>query len=289
MLCETVEACLWVTGTTKDGQHIKVLGRKPTYTYRRALEADIKAKGEKLVHAFNPAADSSFDQKNNYAVGLIYLGRTDEAIQLLEKLEKEEPGSYFAAANLGTAYELSGRNSEALRWIQESIRRNTNSHYGTEWVHVKILEAKVQHEKDPAYFDTHSVIGIDPNQAKSWESEFTIAGQKRTVHQICEAIDYQLLERLQFVRGKDPGVASLLFDRALLEAAAQTLESAAEVLNVAADFGYPRSRIDPLLAQYSRTIAHARVRQIIFWVSLAITAVALLVYAHRRSRRRAAA
>jgi hypothetical protein len=35
------------------------------------------------------------------------------------------------------------------------------------------------------------------------------------VEEITRAIDYQLVERLKFVKGKDPSVASLLFDYAI--------------------------------------------------------------------------
>jgi len=49
--------------------------------------------------------------------------------------------------DLGTAYELAGKNEPALRWIREGLRRNPNSHKGTEWLHVKILEAKIEQEK----------------------------------------------------------------------------------------------------------------------------------------------
>ncbi len=68
-----------------------------------------------------------FTNRNDYAVALVYLGRYDEAISLLQRLEKETPGHYATAANLGTAYELSGNNELALKWIKEGIRRNPRS------------------------------------------------------------------------------------------------------------------------------------------------------------------
>jgi hypothetical protein len=52
------------------------------------------------------------------------------------------------AANLGTALELLGNKEEALHWIREGIRRNPQSHEGTEWLHAKILEAKIAAQKD---------------------------------------------------------------------------------------------------------------------------------------------
>ena len=61
----------------------------------------------------------SFEDRNDYAVALMYLGHNQEAVALLEKLEAEQPGKYFVAANLGTACELSGKNAEAIDVLDE--------------------------------------------------------------------------------------------------------------------------------------------------------------------------
>ena len=82
---------------------------------------------------------------------------------------------------------------------------------------------------------------------------------------ITTALDYQLVERLKFVKGKDPSVASLLFDYAALEAALNTLESAKSLLEMAAEYGYPSDRITPLLARYTWTIRWGLVRQTLSW------------------------
>ena len=96
----------------------------------------------------------NFDDRNDYAVDLMYLGRAAEAVALLQKLDSER-GDYAVAANLGTAHELAGQNREAKKWIEEAIRRNPDSHHGTEWLHAEILESKIQQENNPAYFKDH--------------------------------------------------------------------------------------------------------------------------------------
>ena len=93
-------------------------------------------------------SSTNFTDRSDYAVALMYLGRHQEAVTLLHQLEAERPGEYFVAGNLGTAYELTGKNEEALRWIREAIRRNPAAHEGTEWLHAKILEAKIAQQKD---------------------------------------------------------------------------------------------------------------------------------------------
>ena len=84
-----------------------------------------------------------------------------EAIELLEELEKKSPGQYAVAANLGTAYELNGDNRKALEWIKKGVERNPESHFGTEWLHVKILEAKIAIEQNPEWLSNHSVLETD--------------------------------------------------------------------------------------------------------------------------------
>ena len=58
-------------------------------------------------------------------------------------LERRYPGHHETAANLGTALELAGHDAPALQWIRIGIRRNADEHYGSEWLHVRILEAKI--------------------------------------------------------------------------------------------------------------------------------------------------
>src|SRR4029077_1629809 len=126
-----------------------------------------------------------FNERSDYAVSLVYVGKTKEAVELLQSLEKEQPGTYIVAANLGTALELLGNNEEALHWIREGIRRNPQSHEGTEWLHAKIIEAKIAQEKDPNYFKSHSVLELDPKEASR---AMTIHGQTFSPKEVGKAI-----------------------------------------------------------------------------------------------------
>ena len=197
------------------------------------------------------ANSTSFNGRSDYAVSLVYIGKTKEAVELLETLEKEKPGAYVVAANLGTALELLGNNEEALHWIREGIRRNPQSHEGTEWLHAKIIEAKIAQEKDADYFKKHSVLELDPAHASS---SMTIDDRIFSPQEVGEAIQYQLQERLQFVKPPDPAVASLLFDYAAIEAATNILESAQGLLKMAAEYGYPAERVDAQIKEYDHKI-----------------------------------
>jgi tetratricopeptide (TPR) repeat protein len=93
-----------------------------------------------------PKLSSRADPQDK-AVVTILSGDHQRGIAILLELEHAQPGDYNTAANLGTAYELAGENEQALTWIKEGLKRNPNSHRGTEWLHVLILQAKLEEER----------------------------------------------------------------------------------------------------------------------------------------------
>lgn len=147
---------------------------------------------------------------NNLAVALVHLGNVREAIKILEDLEKSTPNFYATASNLGTAYELSDDNQKALEWIKKAISRDNQSHFGTEWLHVKILEAKIAAEKDSDWIKNHSVLGVNLDTEQNLPTDHL--GQKKTFSEVEDALLYQLHERLEFVNPPEPIVGDLLSD-----------------------------------------------------------------------------
>ena len=244
---------------------------------RRALSRDLQEDGVKMEAELR--GSTNFNDRSDYSIALMYLGRSKEAVELLQALEKEQPGQYFIAANLGTAYELTGNNDEAARWIAEDIRRNPESHEGTEWLHLKILEAKIAQQKDPDYFKKHSVLDLKPEDIASGTVKVT---EKLHPEELATALQHQLTERLQFVKPPDPAVASLLFDYAAIEAGTKTLESAERILRMAVDYGYPSDKVQPLLELYDRRIVWRKVKQDGFYVLLAVGAIGLLVFLYKK-------
>src|SRR5437868_417932 len=109
--------CIQRFGTAADGsrarEHIDV-SYQVHKALRESMAADLPKEGARWEALFR--GKTSFPARNDYAVALIYLGRPLDAIPLLEALEKEKPGQYETAANLGTAFELADKNKEALHW-----------------------------------------------------------------------------------------------------------------------------------------------------------------------------
>ncbi len=165
----------------------------------------------------------------------VFAGRHALAVQRFMEAERAAPGRYSVAANLGTAQELNGQNEAALRWIREAIRRNPLSHEGTEWVHVAILEAKVRRERSPgAPFTPLIPLPADFEAG----TQVTILDAKRRVSEIKHAIQYQLRERMKFVKPHDPYVADLLFTLSVIDGRLYGPESAYEYLRLAERYGY---------------------------------------------------
>jgi hypothetical protein len=141
----------------------------------------------------------TLENTNDLAVGLVLSGNMDKGIQILRELESSKPGNAVVAANLGTALELSGADAEALQWIGESVRRDPKEHYGSEWVHVKILEAKLALKQDPDWLATHSVLGWRLGEPPLRDEK----NRPRRNEAIVAALQYQLKERTVFVSPPD--------------------------------------------------------------------------------------
>lgn len=164
------------------------------------------------------AKNPSIEVTNDLAVANIMAGHYDSAINLLMGLEKSHPGLSRTASNLGTALELSGKNKDALHWIKEGIARNPQDHEGTEWLHVKILEAKIALAKDPTWLQEKNVLGVsfgtEPRPKIPPSLPIDQFGKSYSLEEVERAINYQLSERLKFVSAPDPLVGDIYFSRA---------------------------------------------------------------------------
>lgn len=202
------------------------------------------------------AAGGDYRVKNDLATALAHTGDAAEAVTLLEQIEAEKPGLYVTAANLGTAYELAGNNEKALEWIRKGIERNARAHQGTEWLHVRILEAKLALRDDPMWLESNSIVG----QRKKYGGVEVYAvgnrGEKLSLEQIKGALVYQLHERLQFVNPPDAIVGELLLDLGtLLGHEPSGLGGAYDVFKLAAEYFGDLPNVDSL-----RLNAHTHLR-----------------------------
>jgi len=218
-------SCGWVNGTTLDGKWRAQSGLHRSLDIHN-LKDHIKYSPRDRHDFF--LENSSVEENEDNLAKAVYLmldGKYQASIDKLHIEEEKEGNRYEVAANLGTAYELLGDNINALKWIKEGVKRNPNSHYRTEWLHVKILETKFILEKDPDYLKTHHVL--DTNEVEYRYFEFN------------QALLHQLRERMLFVKPQDPIVADLLYSYALANAYNNgLLEYSMEALELSKLYGY---------------------------------------------------
>ncbi len=180
--------------------------------------------------------DVAYQHESNKALELVHEKKFAEAIAIFEQIEKEHPGEYIIASNLGTAYELNGEPAKALHWIQEGIRRNPDSHYGSEWVHVKILEAKLAMLQDSRWLEKHSVLDLDFGSGEAPAMPVSLADSKDKQKKTFNSLEYQVEERFPFTSAPDPIFASLLFDLGNLAAFEMTVEHSVAIQKLALTF-----------------------------------------------------
>lgn len=239
MLPTLLFSCLWIDGTTIDGKHTYAGGRD--YFFITRLKHDINSsspsiKLKEIIEKHKDKKSSPNEKKEFNAVVSMLKGDYNISINSLLELNKMEPNRYSIASNLGTAYELNKDPKEALKWISEGIKRDPNSHYGTEWLHVLILKTKLKLQKEPNYLNKHHIITL-PDKFKLTDS---VIIDKKTIpiKKIKKALLYQLEERIVFVKPKNSIVADLLYTLARIEAQTSNVEQGIKLLKLSKEYGF---------------------------------------------------
>lgn len=194
---------------------------------------------KKSLERYN--SEPSFNSGINHSANLLRHNQPQEALKLLQTLNTLYPDEYKIATNMGTAYELLGNNVAALKWIKQGISLNPQSHHGSEWVHVKILEAKLASKGDQRWFEQSSILGLpfrkEGLMAKHVIFPNTNAGKPASLLNIIDHVGLQLKERMSLVPPQDPVVANLLFDLSYLLALQKSYENAADISLLSSLYG----------------------------------------------------
>lgn len=278
LLPSTMFACLWVDGTTIDGHLKQVSGYGAVERLRQAMS--VNPREETASKRFGRSKTEK-QSREAEAVDKVFSGDLNAAIAMLKKLEEKMPMQYSTAANLGTAYELSGDNVSALKWITDAMRLNPDSHDGTEWVHALILEAKIEGAKHPEHPIAARLLEV-PERMNA-DTQIQVRGNSYSAEEIRHALLHQLNERLVFVKPKDPYVADLLYSYALIEANLSSVEAGLGLLKLAGEYGFAdEALLSRRQQQFQSLVKNARLKS---WgkTTLYISGVMLfLYYCYRR-------
>lgn len=250
--------CLWYQGTTIDGRlgihNVNIPGSP------KALSLAIKMKPaneEVLFKAHEYAPANPVAKKNDKAVQVLLRGDATKAVNMLNNIERENPGHYFTAANLGTAYELAGDDENALKWIKEGIRRDPDSHMSTEWLHVRILEAKIQLKAETDWLTSRTITGADYGETRREGYYIETSQGNMNSQQIWNSLYRQLSVRILFVKPQDRVVAQLLKELALCEAQLGILENADGYARLAVHYGLPIEELKNTVLNWREIIKSA--------------------------------
>lgn len=249
LCCSSALACVNAIGTDHDGRRFQAgweVGHDLVASINTSATRDHWLGRASAVVA-NARSKPDLATLTELGIVLMYQGRHASAIRLFLAIERRYPGHPETAANLGTALELAGHDAVALRWIRLGIRRNADEHWGTEWLHARILEAKIAAARDPTYLERHSVAGLAfektlvPSLPRSLPRGNT--GVPVRPWDLHVALGYQLQERTGFVKPRDAVVANLLHDWATLNLAAGPIENADVLYDLAVTYGAPRDAL----------------------------------------------
>lgn len=175
--------------------------------------------------------DKKIDDYSDYGVYLIYLGRYNEAKEVYQRIESTHPGRYSTAANIGTLYELLGQNDSALYWIKKAIQIDPSSHMESEWLHAKILEAKINGDRS-----VNSQFLIGTTFGSDVKPQTTLS--ENDLKKLRQAIYYQLYERISFIKPEDKIVGLLLFELGNITALTHDVTSALRIYDKAVEYGF---------------------------------------------------
>jgi len=168
------------------------------------IEARLKNLQKKLT-----TGNYSYQNISDYGAYLLMSGKFGDGLILFRELIKKHPDIYAICANTAVAFELNGNIDSALYWQNQARALNPYAHGGSEWIHLKILEARKQLQSDPDWCLTNNVTGI---------TELIKQHYREGLHEIKGGGEYfghfidQLNERLPFTYAEDKVMGKLLFE-----------------------------------------------------------------------------
>ncbi|MCW3102841.1 MAG: tetratricopeptide repeat protein [Bacteroidetes bacterium] len=181
---------------------------------------------------------NGWEYLNEVAVCDIFTGDYIAAKKKLFRAIAIEGLNYRISANLGVLYELTGNNDSAYYYTKKAYELDHLSHNGSEWIHLKILEAEIKEAQSPGWLRTHQILNVD--------TALSIEQYNRMIYQL----NFQLHERILLVKPQNIFVADLLITLGKLNELTYAYQSAVESYRLAGEYD-PRIKAccDSMVAQ----------------------------------------
>lgn len=209
--------------------------------------ANLELALKNLLSKKNETEEDQFSTENSIAVTYIKLGKLKEAEEILLQLLKKRPNNYSVTINLGTLYELQGKNTEALNFIKKAVLIDPGSHGGSEWFHIKILEYKLKNI---------------PDDKIEGQNVLDLYHIKKPAADIAYDVSYQLQERIPFSPAPNILIAKVMQELGDYLADSVSIKAAYVVYEIGMDYdranllNFPEKRdsLKPYFKKYRETI-----------------------------------
>ncbi|MBO9634775.1 MAG: hypothetical protein J7578_16800, partial [Chitinophagaceae bacterium] len=172
----------------------------------------------------------SFRELSDRAVAELKTGNTATGLSILEQLYRLYPNEYNIVANLGTAYELNGNKNKALEFLKKAVSIKPLSHFGSEWIHIRILEEELA--TSPNY---KNIINLGISDYQKWLTDKTYRFP-RPADSLKLQIAYQLHERIKFIAPPNKTIGQLVTDFADIVSKTDSLGAAKEFYQFALSY-----------------------------------------------------
>ena len=191
-----------------------------------------------FVEEYFTKGPADWEYLNELAVCDIFTGNYAAAKKKLFSAISIKGLNYRISANLGVLYELSGNTDSAYYYTKKAYELDHSSHNGSEWIHLKILEAEIKEARSPGWLGKHPILNAD--------SALSVEECNRMIYQL----DLQLHERMLLVKPRNIFVADLLVTLGRLNEAVYGYKSAVEPYRFAGEYD-PRmtARCDSMAAR----------------------------------------
>ncbi|AUC77085.1 tetratricopeptide repeat protein [Olleya sp. Bg11-27] len=232
----------------------------------------LRKESENLLKRYKET--DSIELYSDYGAKLIYLKEYSKALQVYEKIEKATPNLYTTASNLGTIYELIGKPEKALNWIKKSVELNPNSHGGSEWIHLKILEHKLNIGNHSSILDLDFGNEPEPKNINNYDLE-----------KLLNHINHQLYERLNFIKPQNKIVGELYYELGNIQALTSYLEDVLVSYRNADKFGYQSDLMEQRKSKFERIIKYHDLPEAIALLAI-LSIIAFLIVKRIRKKRK---
>lgn len=163
---------------------------------------------KKLEKKFSKG-DLDYKNISDYGVYLLMAGNYTEGLRLFTALLQKHSDVYEIRANIAVAYELNGRFDSAYYWEKKALELQPGAHENTEWIHLKILEARIKTAADSNWCLANNVTGI----YDLVKTNYTLPiNEHWKSTQLFEDFITQLTERFPFTVAEDRVMGKLMME-----------------------------------------------------------------------------